>query len=81
MSDPNKKRITVYLDLSIDSEKKIWDFLEGKRKTETIRSILSNYMNGVETVSTGDEIENDELEENKNNLLDEEIDMLSDFIK
>ena len=81
MSNPNKKRITVYLDLSIDSEKKIWDFLEGKRKTETIRSILSNYMNGVETVPTGDKIEEDELEENKNNLLDEEIDMLSDFIK
>lgn len=80
MSNPNKKRITVYLDLSIESEKKIWDYLEGKRKTETIRSILSNYMNGVETVPTGDKIE-DESEENNNNLLDEEIDMLSDFIK
>lgn len=80
MSDPNKKRITVYLDLSIESEKKIWDFLEGKRKTETIRSILSNYVNGVQDVSASDKIEDIELEED-NNLLDEEIDMLSDFVK
>lgn len=80
MSDPNKKRITVYLDLSIESEKKIWDFLEGKRKTETIRSILSNYVNGVQDVSASDKIEDVELEED-NNLLDEEIDMLSDFVK
>lgn len=80
MSDPNKKRITVYLDLSIESEKKIWDFLEGKRKTETIRSILSNYVNGVQDVSASDKIEDVELEED-NNLLGEEIDMLSDFVK
>lgn len=80
MSDPNKKRITVYLDLSINSDKKIWDFFEGKRKTETIRSILSNYVNGVQDVSASDKIEDIELEED-NNLLDEEIDMLSDFIK
>lgn len=80
MSKSNKKRITVYLDLDIESEKKIWDFLEGKRKTETIRSILSNYMNGVETVPNGIKIEDDELEKN-NNLLDEEIDMLDDIIK
>lgn len=80
MSDSNKKRVTVYLDLTIDSEKKIWDFLEGKRKTETIRSILLNYMNGVETVPTCDKVEY-ESEENENNLSDEEIDMLNDFIK
>lgn len=80
MSDPNKKRITVYLDLSINSDKKIWDFFEGKRKTETIRSILSNYVNGVQDVSASDKIEDIELEED-NNLLDEELDMLNDFIK
>lgn len=80
MSKSNKKRITVYLDLDIESEKKIWDFLEGKRKTETIRSILSNYMNGVETVPNGIKIEDDESEKN-NNLLDEEIDMLEDIVK
>lgn len=80
MSNSNKKRITVYLDLTIDSEKKIWDFLEGKRKTETIRSILSNYVNGVQTVSASDEIEKVETEDG-NNISDEELDMLSDFIK
>ena len=79
MSNQNKKRLTVYLDLDIDSDKKIWDFLEGKRKTETVRSILSNYINGVPTVSTNNKIE-DKLE-NNNNILDEELDMLSDFIK
>lgn len=80
MSKSNKKRITVYLDLDIESEKKIWDFLEGKRKTETIRSILSNYMNGVETVPNGIKIEDDESEKN-NNLSDEEIDMLDNIVK
>lgn len=79
MSNQNKKRLTVYLDLDIDSDKKIWDFLEGKRKTETVRSILSNYINGVPTVSANNKIE-DKLE-NNNNILDEELDMLSDFIK
>lgn len=79
MSNQNKKRVTVYLDLDIDSDKKIWDFLEGKRKTETVRSILSNYINGVPTVSANNKIE-DKLE-NNNNILDEELDMLSDFIK
>lgn len=80
MSKSNKKRITVYLDLDIESEKKIWDFLEGKRKTETIRSILSNYMNGVQTVSASDEVEKVETEDG-NNISDEELDMLNDFIK
>lgn len=79
MSNQNKKRLTVYLDLDIDSDKKIWDFLEGKRKTETVRSILSNYINGVPTVSANNKIE-DKLD-NNNNILDEELDMLSDFIK
>lgn len=79
MNNSTKKRITVYLDLTIESDKKIWDFLKGKRKTETIRSILSNYMNGVQTVSSDDEIEKVETEDN--NILDEELDMLNDFIK
>lgn len=80
MNNSTKKRITVYLDLTIESDKKIWDFLKGKRKTETIRSILSNYMNGVQTVSASDEIEKVETEDG-NNISDEELDMLSDFIK
>lgn len=79
MNNSTKKRITVYLDLTIESDKKIWDFLKGKRKTETIRSILSNYMNGVQTVSSDDEIEKVETEDN--NISDEELDMLNDFIK
>lgn len=70
MSD-SKKRITVYLDLKIDSDRQIWEYLEGKRKTETIRNILSDYVNG--NVVT--------RETKQNDILDEDIDMLQDFIK
>lgn len=88
MSNSNKKRITVYLDLDIEPDNQIWEYLKGKRKTETIRSILANHINGVPTVPTNEKLVEDENnkviddeKDNPNKILDEELDVLNDFIK
>lgn len=84
MADPNKKRITIYLDLNIESDKLIWDFFDGKRKNEIIRPILSNYVNGIPNVSNGKSINETSKTDNSNtsnNFYDEEIELFEDIVK
>lgn len=80
MSSSTKKRITVYLDLEIESDKKVWDYLEGKRKTEIIRNVLSNYVDGVPNV-VKKEIAQDSKNANESNITKEELEMINDFVK
>lgn len=84
MADPNKKRITIYLDLNIESDKLIWDFFDGKRKNEIIRPILLNYVNGIPNVSNGKSINETSKTDNSNtsnNFYDEEIELFEDIVK
>ena len=84
MADPNKKRITIYLDLNIESDKLIWDFFDGKRKNEIIRPILSNYDNGIPNVSNGKSINETSKTDDTNtpnNFYDEEIELFEDIVK
>lgn len=80
MSASNKKRITVYLDLEIESDKRIWDYLEGKRKTEIVRNVLSNYVDGMPNIVKKETVQ-DSKNVNKTNITEEEFEMINDFIK
>ena len=64
----NKKRITVYLDLNIDSDREIWDYLVGKRKTEVIRQVLFNHIKGNNLVVV-------------NEFTQDDFDVLDDIVK
>ena len=77
MADPNKKRITIYLDLNIESDKMIWDFFDGKRKNEIIRPVLLNYVNGIPNVSNS----RGTNDTNTTSITEDELDMIHDFIK
>lgn len=80
MSSSTKKRITVYLDLEIESDKKVWDYLEGKRKTEIIRNVLSNYVDGVPNI-VKKEVVQDSKDIDESNITEEEFDMINDILK
>ena len=67
----SKKRITLYLDTSIEKERIIYEYLDGKRKNETIRNILYNYINGVPVPNVVQEDVLDDLE----------FDMIDDILK
>ena len=85
MADPNKKRITIYLDLNIESDKMIWDFFDGKRKNEIIRPVLLNYVNGIPNVSnsksTNDTIKVNDVSDKSNVFYEEEIELFKDIVK
>ena len=68
----NKKRITVYLDLNIDSDKEIWDYLVGKRKTEVIRQVLFNHIKGNNLVVAKEVV---------NEFTQDDFDVLDDIVK
>ena len=67
----SKKRITLYLDTSIEKARIIYEYLTGKRKNETIRNILYDYINGVPTPNVVQEDVLDDLE----------FDMIDDILK
>ena len=67
----SKKRITLYLDTSIEKERIIYEYLDGKRKNETIRNILYDYINGVPVPNVVQEDVLDDLE----------FDMIDDILK
>ena len=68
----NKKRITVYLDLNIDSDREIWDYLVGKRKTEVIRQVLFNHIKGSPLVVAKEVV---------NEFTQDDFDVLDDIVK
>lgn len=68
----NKKRITVYLDLNIDSDREIWDYLVGKRKTEVIRQVLFNHIKGSSLVVAKEVV---------NEFTQDDFDVLDDIVK
>lgn len=68
----NKKRITVYLDLNIDSDREIWDYLVGKRKTEVIRQVLFNHIKGNNLVVAKEVV---------NEFTQDDFDVLDDIVK
>ena len=68
----NKKRITVYLDLNIDSDREIWDYLVGKRKTEVIRQVLFNHIKGNGIVVAKEVV---------NEFTQDDFDVLDDIVK
>ena len=67
----SKKRITLYLDTTIEKERIIYEYLDGKRKNETIRNILYDYINGVPSPNVVQEDVLDDLE----------FDMIDDILK
>ena len=67
----SKKRITLYLDTSIEKERIIYEYLDGKRKNETIRNILYDYINGIPVPNVVQEDVLDDLE----------FDMIDDILK
>ena len=67
----SKKRITLYLDTKIEKERIIYEYLDGKRKNETIRNILYDYINGVPAPNVVQEDVLDDLE----------FDMIDDILK
>lgn len=68
----SKKRITVYLDLNIDSDREIWDYLVGKRKTEVIRQVLFNHIKGNNLVVAKEVV---------NEFTQDDFDVLDDIVK
>lgn len=68
----SKKRITVYLDLNIDSDREIWDYLVGKRKTEVIRQVLFNHIKGSPLVVAKEVV---------NEFTQDDFDVLDDIVK
>lgn len=68
----NKKRITVYLDLNIDSDREIWDYLVGKRKTEVIRQVLFNHIKGNNLIVAKEVV---------NEFTQDDFDVLDDIVK
>ena len=72
MADPNKKRITIYLDLNIEEDNAIWNYFLNRRKNEIIRPLLYNYVNGIQP----------QIIEKQDNSIDmDDLDFLEDFIK
>jgi len=47
----NKKRVSLYFNLDVPSDKILWDYLESNgRKSEIIKRLLRNEINGVQNV-------------------------------
>lgn len=44
----NKKRMSLYFNLDVPSDKELWDYLnKSGRKSELIKRLIRNEMNGV----------------------------------
>lgn len=72
----SKKRITLYLDLDIEEDKSIWNFLDGRRKSETIRNVLYGYIE-----NSGVPKRKETKKEKRQGLSVEELEIIGDFIK
>jgi len=49
MSEKNIKRVSLYFNIDNPIEKKMWEYLEsGRSKSNTIKNLLEDKINGVE---------------------------------
>ncbi|MGL4655730.1 MAG: hypothetical protein ACRCWM_07595 [Sarcina sp.] len=72
----SKKRMSLYFNLDVSSDKQIWDYLESNgRKSELIKRLILNDMNEVVTVPK--QVEVVEVE-NKNTITPDEYDEIMD---